>query len=639
MKFLNTVFTLFIFCASVACAQKKPNILVVVTDDLGYSDMSFLPYASKDVNTPNIDRIAKDGAFFTNAYATAPICSPARVGLLTGRYHQRWGNYWFGEGGLPSEEKTLPQLLKAQGYFNVKVGKTHLNGGPVEHPLDHGFDEFLGFVDHTWDYLRLSQEAADDYGEKNAEKAHIGPLLNGREKKSYKNGYTTDIFTDKTIDVIRNTTDKPFYIQLSYNAVHHPTYVGHPDYLKKYGIEQFPFWDPKIENYQSWHRKWGHLGKVDPDGRKRYLLQLEVMDKGIGKILDELEDSGKLDNTIIFFISDNGGTINTYAQNNPLNGYKYMFGEGGVRVPLIVSYPQRIKEKRTVNQMVSGMDLLPTIMEAIGAPIPNNLDGKSLWPTIENNISIHDKLVWSNGRDSWVVRKGKWRLAHNIGWVHNTYELEGGVALPASDEYQYPDGIQLFDLENDISETKNLKDKYPEIVAELTNVYKKWQQEMSDPRTSDGVLKTKNDSGKFIGNSLIEDGAEIYSDGAEKDNFNSAVIDGYEKTYWKSPGGDSGKPLPHFIAIDFQKKKTFSQIKYVPAPDKVKGRVSDLKIYVSNNQNNWGSPVKTVSFPNDAKPSLIKLDQKVSARYMKLEAVQVHDSSQQAAIAEIDIIN
>ncbi len=468
---------------------EKPNVLVIVADDLGYSDLSFLPYASKDVNTPNIDKIAENAVFFTNAYCTAPICSPSRAGLITGRYQQRWGNYWYGEGGLPASEVTLPQLLKKIGYYNVKIGKTHLNGGPVEHPLDHGFDEFLGFIDHTWDYLRLSQDDVEAYGETNAKRAHIGPLLHNREKKSYKNDYTTDIFTQKAVKEILNKKEEPLYIELEYNAVHHPTYVCHPDYLEKYGIEQFPFWDPKIEPYKKWHQKWGHLGQVDPNGRKRYLLQLEVMDNGIGEILDALEKSGELNNTIIVFLSDNGGTINTYAQNYPLNGYKYMFGEGGIRIPLIINYPPKIKGKQSRHHMVSAMDILPTIMETVEGSIPGNLDGKSLWPLINNHKKIHDTLIWSNGRESWVVRQGKWKLAHNIGWVHNTYILEGGVAKPRDEKYAYPDGVLLFDLEKDISETINLASNNPEKVSELTEIYNEWRSKMSDPRTGYGKLK------------------------------------------------------------------------------------------------------------------------------------------------------
>ncbi len=488
-QLLFILFSIFLFLHLHSIAETKPNILIIVVDDLGYSDLGFLPYASKDIETPNIDKIAENGIFFTNAYSTAPICSPSRVGILTGRYHQRWGNYWYAEGGLPKNEKTLPHYLKEHGYYNVKIGKTHLNGGPVQHPLDHGFDYFLGFIDHTWDYLRLSEDDVNDYGMQNAKRAHIGPLLEGREKKSYKGQFTTDIFTDKAVEIIQSKSDQPFYIQLEYNAVHHPTYVCHPDYLEKYGIEQFPFWDPGIESYREWHKKWGHLGEVDPDGRKRYLLQLEVLDNGIGKIMNTLESSGQLENTLIIFLSDNGGTINTYAQNHPLNGYKYMFGEGGIRIPMIVSLPKRIHEKKTVDQIASGMDILPTVLEAVGGKIPENLDGKSLWPAIENERTIHKELFWSNGRDSWVVRKGKWKLAHHIGWVHNTYKLEDGLAIAVQEKYKYPDGILLFDLQKDIGETTNLAELYPELVKDLMNDYKKWRAEMSDPRTGNGELK------------------------------------------------------------------------------------------------------------------------------------------------------
>lgn len=472
---------------------KTPNVLIIVADDLGYADMSFLPYASKDIQTPNIDRIAENGTFFTDAYSTAPICSPSRAGLITGRFQQRWGNYWYGEGGLPAIEKTLPQMLKEKGYYNIKIGKTHLNGGPVEHPMDHGFDDFLGFIDHTWDYLRLSQNDVDEYGNDNAKLAHIGPLLNGREKQSYENSFTTDIFTDKAVEVIETKSDKPWYIELEYNAVHHPTYICHPDYLGKYGIDQFPFWNPQEEPYNVWHKKWGHLGEVDPDGRKRYQLQLEVMDNGIGKVLDALDESGQRENTIIVFLSDNGGTINTYARNMPLNGYKYMFAEGGIRIPMLISFPQKMKEQKTVTQLVSAMDVLPTVLSAVGVDVPANIDGNNLWSVIDGAEKGHEKLFWADGRGQWVARKGKWKLVNNSGWVHSNFKIENGTAV-STEDFIYPEGILLFDLHNDIGETQNLAKANPEIVAELTTDYEKWRAEMSDPRTRDGKLKKKKNN-------------------------------------------------------------------------------------------------------------------------------------------------
>ena len=381
-------------------------------------------------------------------------------------------------------------MLRDLGYYTVKIGKTHLNGGPVEHPLDHGFDDFLGFIDHTWDYLRLSQDDVDAYGDQNAKLAHIGPLLEGREKRSFKGAFTTDIFTEKAVEIIKGSSPQPWYVELAYNAVHHPTYVCHPDYLAKYGIDQFPFWNPEEQTYHEWHQHWGHLGKIDPDGRKRYLSHLEVMDDGIGKILDALEDLDVRNNTMVVFLSDNGGTINTYANNRPLNGYKYMFAEGGIRIPMIISYPQRVDGSQNFSDMVSAMDVLPTILDAVGGEIPKNLDGVNLWPVIAASTAAHTSLFWADGRGQYVVRKGRWKLVESGGWTHANFSVEKGRAMPAQD-YEYPKGTLLFDLENDLGEAINLADIQPEVVNELEAGYQEWRRRMSDPRTRDGKLKKK----------------------------------------------------------------------------------------------------------------------------------------------------
>ena len=158
-------------CSSItrAAEQSRPNAIVIVADDLGYADLSFLEQAPSDVKnlrTSSLDRLASMGTYFTEAYSTSPICSPSRCGLITGSYQQRWGNYWYGQGGLPSGRTTLPQVLKENGYRTVKVGKTHLNGGDAEHPLDHGFEEYFGFNHHTWDYIRLSDADLKAYQER-----------------------------------------------------------------------------------------------------------------------------------------------------------------------------------------------------------------------------------------------------------------------------------------------------------------------------------------------------------------------------------------------------------------------------------------------------------------------------------------
>jgi arylsulfatase A-like enzyme len=496
----------------VSCAlasAKPPNVIVIMADDLGYADLSFLAQSPDDISTPNIDRIAGVGVYFSNAYATAPICSPSRCGMITGRYQQRWGNYWYGQGGLPAEEVTLAHVLKEAGYFTQKVGKTHLNGGPAEHPLDHGFDAYLGFMHHTWDYIRLSQEDLAAYERKADGKSlgilNVGPLERGKgESASYDDGFTTEIFTDEAIATIRDKAvgERPFYIQLEHNAVHMPTYVADPDYAKKAGYEQpiwdreadrweFPFWDPEEMPWDEWHKKWGHLGEVDSLGRKRYLANLMALDDHVGRLLDVLDETGLREETILVFMSDNGGTINTYANNTPLRGYKYMFGEGGVRIPILISWPGHVPTGETRSGLVSGMDVFPTVVELAGVEVPDNLDGRSLVPMMsgEDEVQGHDFLCFADGKESWSIRQGDWKLIHSPGWVHESYRLdERNLAHPAEDVV-YPEGLRLFNLSNDIGETTDVSADHAERVEAMKALHDRWRAEMGEPVRGKRVKK------------------------------------------------------------------------------------------------------------------------------------------------------
>lgn len=617
---------------------QKPNIILIVADDLGYADLSFLPNAAGDVHTPNIDRIAKKGTYFSNAYSTSPICSPSRAGLVSGMYQARWGNYWYGEGGLPDSVVTLPQRLKKEGYITKKIGKTHLNGGPVEHPLDHGFDSFLGFIDHTWDYLRLSQKDVEEYGAENAQKAHIGPLLRNREKVSYEDDFTTDIFSREAVDFIRSTKNKPAFLHLSYNAVHHPTYVGHPDYLDKFGIQQFPYWDPDKESYSKWHSKWGHLGKVDPDGRNRYLLQLAVMDDGIGQILNALEESGQRSNTCIVFTSDNGGTINTYANNAPLDGYKYMFGEGGIRVPLIISCPDQILE-RQITSLVSAMDIYPTVLELAGKEPLNDIDGRSLLPHLKGDTSYtpHDQLVWSNGRDSWVVRKGPWKLVHNIGWNHSDFILTNGKARRSPERYRYPGGIRLYNLEKDIQESRDLSDQFPNVVSELTEIYRQWRNRMSEPRRGDGTLKPQQEKGKYLAWGMENLAENAYSNSSDINHYPNLTVDGYSGTQWHSVTGNASFPLPHHVTVKLNKPVEVKGFRYLPNQNSKEGRIKDYTFSVSQDGKDWLT-VKSGSWDSSSTFKIVRFSDAIEAKYIRLEALSAYLSKKLVSVAEIGLV-
>ncbi|TRX59159.1 sulfatase-like hydrolase/transferase [Fulvivirga sp. M361] len=634
--FIRSLFLVLLLSGCSRQWQEKPNIILVVIDDLGYADLGFLPHAASDVSTPNIDRLASTSVFFSRAYATSPICSPSRAGLITGKYQQRWGNYWYGEGGLPESEKKLPQLLSEQGYYTAKIGKTHMNGGPVEHPLDHGYQYFMGFMDHTWDYLRLSEKDEKAYGLKNAKRAHIGALIKNRDKVSFEQDYTTDIFSRETVRVIEDQ-DQPFFIHLSYNAVHHPIYVGHPAYLEKYGLQQFPFWDPARETYGQWHKKWGHLGEVDSDGRKRYLLQLNVLDDGIGKIWQTLERSGKSENTVIVLVSDNGGTINTYANNQPLSGYKYMFGEGGIRVPMMWYVPSIKMGRQENKQLVSAMDIMPTLLELAGAEVPPDLDGKSLLKILEEQKvpaqTVHDRLFWSDGRDQWVAMDRKWKLAHNIGWTHLNYKTEQGRQLRA-DPYEYGGGIQLYDLEKDEAEKTNLAARHPEIVTALTDSYWRWRNSMSDPKTGKGELKPLT-GGYPRQNTLPEGIVNTYSNSSPINHYAACAFDGDPATSWQSKKGNDAAILPYFIVTALDQKRLIRGLRLFPKKGKRTSAIKNYSCYTSENGTDW-QLITQGSFENDTFQKRVTFPEKVETAFLKFQMDALYEGPEATALSELE---
>ncbi|MDG2125797.1 MAG: sulfatase-like hydrolase/transferase [Verrucomicrobiales bacterium] len=504
-----------------APAQNHPNIVLIVADDLGYADLAFLPQAPADVEkfgTPGFDRLAATGTYFHNAYGASPICSPSRAGLITGRYQQRWGNYWYGEGGLPQDELTIPEALAAAGYTTAKFGKTHLNGGPKEFPTRHGFDQFLGFMHHTWDYIRLSGRDVAAYKSRPSFKSFgnaqvLGPLLKASSRgttrenataTSFEDGFTTRIFTDEAVRFIRGEKqDKPFYLHIAHNAVHMPTYIVEPSWAKKVGARHvpwdrdaprwgFPYWEPEEEPNKVFHQKWGHMGEIDTDGRRCYLANLLALDHSVTRVLDALEETGKRDNTLVVFVSDNGGTINTYANNTPLRGWKYMFGEGGIRIPFLISMPGTLPQGAAdQSAIVSTMDIFPTIAELARVPVPDNLDGKSLLPLLRGERSTHhETLAWAKSRDEWVIRHGRWKLTNNVPWYHRDFKiLPNGDAVDAGQDFTYPGEPQLFDLENDISESTNLITQHPDIATRLRSLYNQWDGQMAGPMTNKGKPK------------------------------------------------------------------------------------------------------------------------------------------------------
>ncbi|MEM9160758.1 MAG: sulfatase-like hydrolase/transferase [Verrucomicrobiota bacterium] len=487
-------------------AQEKPNVIVIIADDIGYADVGFHDIVADGVETPNLDRLAASGVTFLNGYASSPICSNSRLALSTGRYQHRWGAYYYGQGGLPTTEHTIAEMMREAGYRTMKVGKTHLNRGPKSEPLKHGFDRYLGFKHHSWDFNMLSEKDVEAYerkqegSHKRATQAPFGPLTRDDGKlESFEDTTTTEVFGKESVEFIEEESSKPFYLQLEFNAVHTPLIRAPEKYRAKYGIPERPFdrnakvweyplWDPVAQpDFKEWYGQTCHLEITDPYGRKIYLAHLELMDEMIGDIIDVLKKQGQWENTIIYFTADNGGSDQSYANNGPLNAYKYCLMDGGIKVPMVISWPREFKAGERIEALVTHRDLYASLSEITGIPPKKPLDGKSLLPLIAGDIEeLHtEPMYWDSGnrQNNWVVRHGDWKLVYRKEEkIYDAYVLgEDGLVEQNFRKVPIPAGLQLYNLGEDPGETNDLSFSNPEKVASMERLYHSWRAQMSDP--------------------------------------------------------------------------------------------------------------------------------------------------------------
>ena len=466
-------------CLRNTTTRESPNIVLIVVDDLGYADMSCTGMA-EDVHTSNIDLLAQNGIRFTDAYSTSPICNPSRIGLITGCYQQRQGQFWYSGPGLHDMKfVTIAELLEKQGFSTGYIGKVHHgNSDRVDQrgfPLNHGFDLFYGFTSATKHYLRHKKE----YQIEN-DLLFQGPLWI-QDKEYDVDGITTELFGQQACQFIREKRDNKFFLMISFNAVHNFTHQLPESYLRKKGLEGFEDFDPSREDYWDWRKKLGY--PVHPEGRDYYLGQLHFLDKEIGRIIRELQDNGLEENTAIFLVSDNGGSLVTYANNGILKGGKYTLFEGGIRVPMIISWPLKYQTGHVTDNVVSIMDLFPTILKLVGAPEPEHLDGLNLNPMLtgEDPNLRHNKLFWDTKAEC-AVRNGKWKLL-----------ITKEIPNPRLQIVETPTGEFLFDLSNDPGENKDLSNEYPEVFENLKQILKEWQLDINQDQEaisdSDSKLK------------------------------------------------------------------------------------------------------------------------------------------------------
>ena len=414
-------------CNSVTTSDKKSNFLIILADDAGYADFGFM--GSADLQTPNIDRIADHGVYLTDAHTTASVCSPSRAGLLTGRYQQRFGHennsppHGF---GMDPSETTIADLLKPNGYKTALFGKWHLGDTDEFHPNNRGFDEFWGFLGGHRSYF--PDENYDKPG------SHTAIQHNGNYTTF--SGYLTDVLGDKTGAFIGQNKDHPWFAFLSFNAVHTPMQATEEDLLH---FEGHP--------------------------RQKLAAMTWAMDRAVGKVLTKLETEGIMENTMIFFFSDNGGPSSTNTSINlPLKSQKGYEFEGGHRVPFVIQYLQVVEGGGKFNALTSTFDVFPTIMNVAGIPESDGkaLDGVDLLPFIkgEETGSPHEDLYW---------RIGPWSAARL-----NNYKL---ILAKNAD-------TALYNLDVEIGEVSNLKGENPTDYQMMLDKLSNWEKGLIEPAWS-----------------------------------------------------------------------------------------------------------------------------------------------------------
>jgi len=469
----------------VSAAAKRPNILLIVADDQGYADFGFRGMRD-DVNTPVLDRIAREGTTLTKAYATSAICSPSRMGLTSGLHQAHFGAFHYGGGrGMNEVEvtKTLPARLQRAGYRTAHIGKHHFVGNrgsqPDQHafPLGLGYDRFFGAIGGRIHYLYHSESKREEYSHRMA----METMWDNDRALTDWEGFTTDDWTDQAIDFISEPSEKPFFVQMAYNAVHNFAWQLPAEELEKRGLPVFedlkhPEGLSKAEAaaaYNQWYD--GVHRHTLPEGRGWYLAQLELMDAAIGRILDHLKRNSLEEDTIVIYTVDNGGCTSDWAENGPLEGSKYHLFEGGTRTVTLVRYPNRVPAGKTNDDLIfSHLDIAPTLLEWCGVDYEKNdfdgvtqidaLSGKKTKPN--SNRILH----WDLGFQ-WSLRSGKWKLM--------VTEDEAKAANLAKKEALYvAKGVHLYNLVNDPSETQNVATQHPEIVQQLRRLHNEWRAEV-----------------------------------------------------------------------------------------------------------------------------------------------------------------
>ncbi|MDI1315635.1 sulfatase-like hydrolase/transferase [Prosthecobacter sp.] len=456
-KNLSTILLGLLAYAVNLAAAERPNILVILCDDLGYADVGF--NGAKDITTPHLDTLAKNGTIFTSAYVCHPFCGPSRMGFVSGRYPHNYGGQYnlpnggkgmaqYNKEGIPVSETLISTVLQDAGYHTGLLGKWHMGLEPQFHPNARGFDDFYGFLGGGHMYFPekyvpiYERQSKSGKGEINE---YVVPLQrNGTEVKETE--YLTDALSREASRFVTESaaTKKPFFLYLAYNAPHTPLEAKAEDLAKFASIQ-----DPK---------------------RRTYAAMVYAVDRGVGQIVKTLKSTGTLDNTLIVFFSDNGGQLGDGANNAPLKGGKGDCFEGGYRVPMFFHWPKVVPAGQKFEHPVSSLDFYPTFTQLAGASIPSGkqLDGKDIWADFLAQRSPHQgQMIYAlrhrDGFNNVGARQDQWKLSlsgRNGQWA-------------------------LFDLNADIAEEHDVSGQHAQRVKDMVSKTEQWSRTCVEPKWFD----------------------------------------------------------------------------------------------------------------------------------------------------------
>jgi arylsulfatase A-like enzyme len=432
---LIVVFAFLVFQATLSYATdtKRPNFLIIYADDLGFGETGV--QGCTDIPTPHIDSIAKNGLRCTQGYVAATYCGPSRAGLMTGKYPTRFG-YEFNaiarQSGLSLKEITIADRLKKLGYATAAIGKWHL-GDPAEyHPTKRGFDEFYGTLANT-PFFHPTKFIDSKIS------AEVQAIAD-------QDFYTTEKYAQRSVDFLERNRDQPWLLYLPFNAQHAPLQAP-----KKY-----------LDRFAS----------IKDEKRQTFAAMMSAMDDAVGIVLAKIKAIGQEQNTLVFFIADNGGpTQSTTSNNGILRGFKMTTFEGGTHVPFFIQWKGTLPEGKEYNMPVMNLDVLPTCLAAAGSPVDVSagLDGVDLVPFLTGRtpVSPHETMYWRFG-EQWAIRHGDWKLVVS----------KGGSGKP-----------ELYNLAKDMSESSDLAIGDPKRVAELQKLYDAWSAQQAEPTVKDAKAK------------------------------------------------------------------------------------------------------------------------------------------------------